>query len=96
MTIDLAELDAADPLASFRALFVMPEGVIYLDGNSLGPLPRAARTRIAEVVEREWGGALIRSWWTNGWMDMPRRVGAKIGRLIGAEPGSTVAWTAPR
>jgi len=91
MTIDLAELDAADPLASFRALFVMPEGVIYLDGNSLGPLPRAAQTRLAEVVEREWGGGLIRSWWTNGWMEMPRRVGAKIGRLIGAEPGSTVA-----
>jgi len=91
MTIDLAALDAADPLASFRALFEVPEGVIYLDGNSLGPLPKATRARLADVIEREWGADLIRSWWTNGWLEMPGRVGEKIGRVIGAEPASTVA-----
>ena len=87
----LAALDAADPLAPFRALFDLPEGVVYLDGNSLGPLPKATRARLGEVVGREWGHDLIRSWEANGWMDLPRRVGGKIGRLIGAEPGSTVA-----
>jgi kynureninase len=89
--IDLAALDAADELAAFRTLFDLPEGVVYLDGNSLGPLPKATRTRLAEVIDREWGRDLIRSWEANGWMDLPRRVGEKIGRLIGAEPSSTIA-----
>lgn len=89
--MDLIALDAADSLASFRAMFDLPDGVIYLDGNSLGPLPKAARVRLAEVIEREWGRDLIRSWETNGWMALPRRVGEKIGRLIGAEPASTIA-----
>jgi kynureninase len=87
----LAALDEADPLASFRALFDLPEGVVYLDGNSLGPLPKATRARLDEVIGREWGRDLIRSWEANGWMDLPRRVGGKIGRLIGAEPDSTIA-----
>jgi kynureninase len=87
----LAALDEADPLASFRALFDLPEGVVYLDGNSLGPLPKATRQRLDEVIGREWGRDLIRSWEANGWMDLPRRVGGKIGRLIGAEPDSTIA-----
>jgi kynureninase len=87
----LAALDEADPLAPFRALFDLPEGVVYLDGNSLGPLPKATRARLDDVVGREWGRDLIRSWEANGWMDLPRRVGGKIGRLIGAEPDSTVA-----
>ncbi|MEO9189123.1 MAG: kynureninase, partial [Acetobacteraceae bacterium] len=75
MTADLAALDAADPLASFRALFAIPDGVIYLDGNSLGALPEASRARLADVIDREWGQDLIRSWSTNDWMEMPRRVG---------------------
>jgi kynureninase len=87
----LAALDEADPLASFRALFDLPEGVVYLDGNSLGPLPKATRARLDEVIGREWGRDLIRSWEANGWMDLPQRVGGKIGRLIGAEPDSTIA-----
>ncbi len=88
---DLAALDAADPLARFRDLFDLPDGVIYLDGNSLGPLPKATPAWLAEVVGREWGSDLIRSWESNGWMTLPLSVGAKIGRLIGAEPASTVA-----
>ncbi|MBV8612244.1 MAG: kynureninase [Acetobacteraceae bacterium] len=87
----LAALDAADPLAPFRALFDLPKDVVYLDGNSLGPLPKATRARLDDVIGREWGHDLIQSWEVNGWMDLPRRVGGKIGRLIGAEPASTVA-----
>ena len=81
----LAAVDAADPLARHRDAFVLPAGVIYLDGNSLGPLPRATPGRLAEVVEREWGEGLIRSWNAAGWIDGPRRVGAKIATLVGAE-----------
>jgi kynureninase len=88
---DLIALDEADPLASFRTLFDLPDGVIYLDGNSLGPLPKATRARLDEVIDREWARDLIRSWEANGWMALPRRVGEKIGRLIGAEPASTIA-----
>ena len=87
---DAAALDRTYPLRSFRDRFLLPEGVIYLDGNSLGPLPRATPERIAEVVQREWGVSLIRAWNEHGWIDMARRVGDKIGRLIGAEPGSTI------
>ncbi len=90
-TAELEALDRADPLARFRDLFELPEGVIYLDGNSLGPLPKATKPRLAEVVQREWGHDLIRSWETNEWMALPFRVGEKIGRVIGAEPGCTVA-----
>jgi kynureninase len=85
------ELDRADPLAPFRARFDLPEEVIYLDGNSLGPLPKATRQHLDEVITREWGRDLIRSWDENGWMDLPLRVGAKVGRLIGAEPHCTAA-----
>ena len=80
-----------DPFARTRALFELPEGVIYLDGNSLGPLPRAARERAAGVVAEEWGRLLIRGWNEAGWIDLPARVGERIGRLIGAEPGSVRA-----
>lgn len=86
----LAALDVADPLAPFRDRFVLPEGVIYLDGNSLGPLPRATPARVAEVVTQEWGQSLIRAWNAHGWIDLAARVGEKIGRLIGAAPGSTI------
>jgi kynureninase len=84
------DLDRADPLAAIRDRFVLPDGVIYLDGNSLGPLAKAARARIAEVVEREWGQGLIRSWNEAHWIEAPLRVGDKIARLIGARPGEVV------
>ncbi len=87
---DLAALDAADPLADRRGRFVLPEGVVYLDGNSLGALPRSAPARLAEVAEREWGHGLIRSWNAAGWIDLPARVGDKIGRLVGAAAGQVV------
>jgi kynureninase len=84
-------LDAQDPLAPLRGLFALPEGVIYLDGNSLGALPKTAAARLAEVVTQEWGEGLIRSWNTAGWMDQPQRLGDKIARLIGAGPGEVMA-----
>ena len=91
MTLEEARaLDAADPLAPFRARFALPEGVIYLDGNSLGPLPHAARERITATVEAEWGKRLIRGW-NEGWMEAPTRIGDKIARLIGAAPGEVIA-----
>ena len=73
----LNALDRADPLARFRDLFELPDGVIYLHGNSLGPLPRATKARLAELVEREWGRELIRSWDSSGWMALPLRVGER-------------------
>ena len=74
-----------------RDLFDLPEGTIYLDGNSLGPLPHAAKARISEAVTDHWGRMLIRGWNDAGWIDLPATVGAKIARLIGAEPGSVMA-----
>jgi len=82
--------DAADPLAAHRAAFALPDGVIYLDGNSLGALPRAAVERAQRVVAQEWGAALIRSWNDAGWIDLAQRVGAKIARLIGAQPNEVI------
>ena len=83
-------LDAADPLRHCRERFFLPEGVIYLDGNSLGALPMAAVGRSREVVEAEWGEELIRSWNSRGWIDAPQRVGAKIAPLIGAKPHEVI------
>ena len=85
------ELDRNDPLGRFRERFLLPEGVLYLDGNSLGALPKAVPERLREVVEREWGWGLIRSWNSAHWIDLPRRVGDKIAPLIGAHPGEVVA-----
>lgn len=82
--------DAEDPLRHRREEFELPGGVIYLDGNSLGPLPKAARNRLDEVVTKEWGHGLIRSWNAHDWIDAPLRVGNKIAKLIGARPGEVV------
>ena len=86
-TIDRATCaarDASDPLASVRERFVIPEGLIYLDGNSLGALPKQTPGRLATVVEEEWGRGLVRSWLDAQWIEAPRRVGAKLATLIGA------------
>lgn len=88
---DFEARDAADPLASYRQRFALPENVTYLDGNSLGPLPRHVPDVVADVVQREWGIDLIRSWNDNGWWEMTQRVGERIARLIGAPTGSVVA-----
>jgi kynureninase len=85
-----AALDAADPLAGFRGLFALPEGVVYLDGNSLGALPRAAADQVRAAVEQEWGRGLIRSWNDAGWYDLPRGLGERIAPLVGAGPGQVV------
>ncbi|SHL70797.1 hypothetical protein SAMN05444414_13033 [Roseovarius marisflavi] len=76
--------------AATKALFHLPEGVIYLDGNSLGPLPRAAAARVQQRVQDEWGEMLVTGWNKAGWMAQPGLLGDRIGRLIGAEPGHVV------
>lgn len=85
MTLEsMKAMDADDPLSGFRERFDIPAGLIYLDGNSLGCMPKDTPTRVANVVSREWGEDLIRSWNTNDWINGPRRVGAKIAAMIGA------------
>lgn len=89
------ELDAADPLAHFRDKFLLPDGphgpIIYLDGNSLGALPKATPAAMAHAVERDWGEGLIRSWNDAGWFEMAGRIGGKIAPLIGAQPHEVIA-----
>ena len=90
--VECAALDRSDPLRALRDEFVLPEGVVYLDGNSLGALPRRTAARLAEVAAHEWGEGLIRSWNAAGWIDLPQRIGDKIATLIGAGGGEvTVA-----
>ncbi|TMJ24033.1 MAG: kynureninase, partial [Alphaproteobacteria bacterium] len=88
--IDIAALDAADPLRALRARFALPEGVIYLDGNSLGPPPKAVFAELDQAARHEWGEGLIRSWNDAGWFTLTATLGDRIGRLIGAQPGETV------
>ncbi|SMQ69292.1 Kynureninase [Altererythrobacter xiamenensis] len=85
------DLDAADPLAEYRERFILPENVIYLDGNSLGALPTATPARMQEVIRGEWGEGLIRSWNDADWIGAARRVGGKIAPLIGVQPHEVVA-----
>jgi len=87
---DVLGLDAADPLAVLREQFVIPPGLIYLDGNSLGVLPRTTAARVQQVVQEEWGVGLIRSWNSAGWIDLPQRLGDKIAQLVGVGPGELV------
>jgi len=83
-------LDAADLLAPLREQFALPQGTIYLDGNSLGVLPKTTAARVQQVVTQEWGTDLIRSWNSAGWITLPQRIGDKIARLVGARPGELV------
>lgn len=83
-------MDRADPLGPLREQFVLPEGMLYLDGNSLGAMPKAASARAADVVTREWGTDLIKSWNSAGWFDLPVRLGDKLAPLIGAGAGEVI------
>ena len=87
---DCQARDQHDLLAPLREQFVLPEGVIYLDGNSLGPLPKAALTKAQEVITKEWGSGLIRSWNTAGWFDLPQRLGNQLAKLVGVQEGEVV------
>ena len=93
MTMTRAECigrDAEDVLAPRRALFSLPKDVIYLDGNSLGVLPRNVPARVKAAVELEWGETLIKSWNEHGWFHLPQKIGSRLERLVGAEPGSVI------
>jgi kynureninase len=83
-------LDHTDPLASFRDRFELPDGVVYLDGNSLGALPKATAQRMQQAITQEWGQQLIRAWNACNWVDAPLRVGDKLARLLGAASGEIV------
>ena len=102
MTLDTLDraaceaMDAADPLAPLRDRFDLPDGMIYLDGNSLGAMPKGAAARAHEVVTREWGTDLIKSWNSAGWFDLPVRLGDKLAPMIGAVGGGRAASRPPR
>ncbi len=87
---DCQQHDAADSTRHLREQFSIPAGLVYLDGNSLGVLPKAAVARVAEVVTQEWGNGLIRSWNDAGWFNLPQRLGDKIATLVGAGPNELV------
>lgn len=83
-------LDREDPLQHFRERFEQPSGIVYLDGNSLGAMPCAAKSVMADAVNRQWSKDLIRSWNDNQWINAPKRIGAKISRLVGADPDEVI------
>ncbi|MDA7787718.1 kynureninase [Sphingomonadaceae bacterium] len=84
-------LDTADPLAKYRERFELPKDITYLDGNSLGALPKATAARVAGAVQQEWGEGLVRSWNDADWISMPQRIGAKIAPMIGAKAHEVIA-----
>lgn len=87
---EIVELDKADTLADKRDEFLLPDGSIYLNGNSLGPLTTKSQQRVNELVSQQWGQDLIASWNTHAWIDLPLTVGEKIAKLIGAGPEQTL------
>ncbi|MGC8509882.1 MAG: kynureninase [Acidimicrobiales bacterium] len=87
---DCRRRDEGDELAALRDWFTLPEGVVYLDGNSLGPVSRGVRRRVDEVLDHEWATGLVRSWNSAGWMEMPSRLGDQLAPLIGARPGEVL------
>lgn len=87
---EFEQRDATDPVGAMRARFVLPDDVIYLDGNSLGALSVGVGQRVDEVVQKQWSQDLIRSWTLHGWVDLPRRVGNRIAKLIGADADTVV------
>ena len=89
-TEDFIKMDADDPLAGLREAFDLPPDMVYLDGNSLGALPRHVRARLDRVVAEQWGQDLVTGWNQHGWIDLPRRVGDRIGGLVGAAPGQVI------
>src|SRR5476651_1561093 len=93
---DCLALDAQDTLAPLRQQFALPEGVIYLDGNSLGARPVAALARAQQVIAEEWGNGLIRSWNSAGWRDLSEHLGNRLAGLIGARDGEVVVTIRPQ
>ena len=87
---EIIALDKADPLAKKRLEFDLPANTIYLDGNSLGALPKSVKSRVSEVVSQQWGNDLIKSWNSHNWIDLPIKVGEKIAPLIGAAQGQVI------
>ena len=88
---DPAEMDRRDPLARFRDLFDLPEGLIYLGGHSLGPPPRTMRARAERLIDREWGTDLVAAWNRSDWLELPERIGARIAPLVGAGADEVIA-----
>ncbi|WP_017999185.1 kynureninase [Paracoccus sp. N5] len=86
----IAAMDASDPMRGLRDAFILLEGEVYLDGNSLGPATHAAQAELAQAATQEWAQGLIRSWNSAGWFDLPLHLGDRIGRLVGAAPGQVV------
>ncbi|MGS2720671.1 kynureninase [Paraglaciecola aestuariivivens] len=87
----IKQQDLSDPLANKKQAFLIPQNTIYLDGNSLGVLPKTVKSRVAEVVAKQWGEDLITSWNQHAWIDLPIQVGEKIAALIGAKPGQVIS-----
>lgn len=87
---EIITLDKADPLAKKRLEFDLPAATIYLDGNSLGALPKSVKSRVAEVISQQWGNDLIKSWNSHNWIDLPIQVGEKIAPIIGAAQGQVI------
>jgi kynureninase len=88
---DCQVMDRQDTLRPLKDMYQLPQGLVYLDGNSLGVLPKGTQDKVSQAIQHEWGSELIRSWNSSGWFELPRKVGDKIAQLIGACPGEVVA-----